>query len=343
MKKRYIIVGGGYAGMFLSLELLKRGIDFVLYSDPQHQPSSIISAGVCNPVVLKRFTTFDLAEEQLKRVREIELFFKSIIGKGFIIPNPVSRVFHDEKEKEVWWAKSFQNEGLRTFLNPEVNKVDEIPNPYGVGKVQGSFRIDVAFFFSEMEKLLDSQNKLYKERFDYTFLEKLSYKGQEFSEIIFAEGKGIKQNPWFNFLPIELNKGHQFNLELKMKDPELTLKKKHFLFPLKKNTWYYGGTYDRHDQEEGINERAVSELKTALIDWVGKDRFRIENIFSGFRPTVPDRKPLIGAHPDQKNYYVFNGMGARGVMNAAWYAMYLIDFIEKKEPIPPEADWRRYA
>jgi glycine oxidase len=35
---------------------------------------------------------------------------------------------------------------------------------------------------------------------------------------------------------------------------------------------------------------------------------------AGVRPTVKDRKPLIGLHPKNPKIGIFNGLGARGVL-----------------------------
>ena len=46
------------------------------------------------------------------------------------------------------------------------------------------------------------------------------------------------------------------------------------------------------------------------------------------RPTVKDRRPLVGQHAEHKNLYVLNGLGTRGVMIAPYVAEQLFNFIE---------------
>ena len=61
MKKvDYIVVGDGYAALFFAHQLLKENKSFIIFSEGKKSASQI-SAGMINPVVLKRFTSFWLA------------------------------------------------------------------------------------------------------------------------------------------------------------------------------------------------------------------------------------------------------------------------------------------
>jgi glycine/D-amino acid oxidase-like deaminating enzyme len=37
---------------------------------------------------------------------------------------------------------------------------------------------------------------------------------------------------------------------------------------------------------------------------------------AGIRPTVPDRRPILGRHPIYSNLSLFNGLGTKGYMMA---------------------------
>ena len=63
---------------------------------------------------------------------------------------------------------------------------------------------------------------------------------------------------------------------------------------------------------------------------------------AGVRPTVKDRRPLIGRHPKYNNLYVLNGLGTRGVMIAPYVAKALYNFIEKGELLDAEIDVNRF-
>ena len=63
---------------------------------------------------------------------------------------------------------------------------------------------------------------------------------------------------------------------------------------------------------------------------------------AGIRPTVKDRRPMLGAHPVHQNLFVFNGMGTRGIILAPYFAAQLSDLILKGIPIDTEVDIKRF-
>jgi glycine oxidase len=65
--------------------------------------------------------------------------------------------------------------------------------------------------------------------------------------------------------------------------------------------------------------------------------------FAGIRPTVKDRKPLIGTHHQYNNIHILNGLGTRGVMLGPAMAIALFEHIEKGTPIAPEVDIKRFS
>ena len=60
------------------------------------------------------------------------------------------------------------------------------------------------------------------------------------------------------------------------------------------------------------------------------------------RPTVLDRRPLVGQHSVYKQLFVLNGLGTRGVMIAPYVAKELFDFIEKRAQLNPEINISRF-
>ena len=61
------------------------------------------------------------------------------------------------------------------------------------------------------------------------------------------------------------------------------------------------------------------------------------------RPTVSDRRPLVGQHPSHKNLYLLNGLGSRGVLIAPYAAKQLVDFIEIQKELDPEMNISRFS
>lgn len=336
----YIIVGDGYAALFFAHQLQKNHKRFRIFSEGKRSASQV-SAGIINPVVLKKFTTFWKAQEQIGYLRKTLSEIESYTGVNYLINENIHRIFHDEKEWNLWLNKS-ENDDLKPFLSPEFELVDGVKNPFQTGVVLQSGRLNVKGFFHDLLNYFEKEGNLIREKFDYAQLEGETYKEYAFKYIVFCEGMGVLENPFFSFIPVQPNKGH--HLTVKLSEPlsgKYTLKKKHFLFPLEDGSYYYGGTYDREQMHLKIDPSAREQLINGLAEFYPHD-FEIEHIEFGFRPTVKDRRPILGSHPDFPNYYVFNGLGARGILNGCFFSQELFEKIENGKALHPEVDLKRF-
>lgn len=338
----YIIVGDGYTGLFLAHQLIKNNKSFVIFSEGRKSASQV-SAGIINPVVLKKITTFWKAQEQIDFLKESLEEIKSYTGENYLINAPIHRIFHDENEQNLWLKKS-TNEDLTQFLDQKFDRLNVVKNDFLTGKVNQSARLNVSGFFAGLFGFFEKNGHLVKEKFDYTKLDPSgsTYKDFTFKHVIFCEGMGVKDNPYFSEIAVNPNKGHHIKVKLSQPIPEnITIKKKHFLFPTGNGLYFYGGTYDREQLHHHIDESAVTQLVNGLSEFYPYD-FEVEEVNFGFRPTVKDRRPIIGRHETFNNLYVFNGLGARGILNGCYFSRDLIRFIEEDIPLHKEISLSRF-
>jgi glycine/D-amino acid oxidase-like deaminating enzyme len=338
----YIIVGDGYAGLFLAHQLIKNKKSFVIFSEGRKSASQV-SAGIINPVVLKKFTTFWKAQEQIDFLKDSLKEIESYTGENYLINASIRRIFHDENEQNLWLKKS-GNEELSAFLDKNFDRLEVVKNDFQTGKVNQSARLNVNGFFNGLFSYFEKNDHWIKEKFDYSKLNSSEsvYKDISFKNIIFCEGMGVKDNPYFSEIAVVPNKGHHIKVKLSQPIPEnITIKKKHFLFPTGTGLYFYGGTYDREQLHHHIDESAVAQLVKGLSEFYPYD-FEVEEVHFGFRPTVKDRRPIIGRHETFSNLYVFNGLGARGILNGCYFSRDLFRFIEEDIPLHEEVSLNRF-
>lgn len=338
----YIIVGDGYAALFFAHQLIISKKSFVLFSE-EKKSASQISAGIINPVVLKKFTTFWKAQEQIDFLKMTLQQIEEYTKENYLIEAPIHRIFHDEKEQQLW-LKKCENDDLKNFLDKNFDRLNGVKNDYLSGKVRKSARLDVSGFFSGMFKFLKNGEYIVKEKFNYTELNvsESTYKNFKYKNVLFCEGMGVKENPFFADIPVNPNKGHHIKVELsKPISGNITIKKKHFLFPLNEKIYFYGGTYDREQLHHQIDDSAVEQLMNGLKEFY-PDKFSLSEVNFGLRPTVKDRRPIIGKHHKYGNMYVFNGLGARGILNGCYFSKSLYDFIENNIPLHEEVSLDRF-
>ena len=342
-RKKYFIVGDGFAAMFFAHQLIKNNISFTLFSE-RRKSASQVSAGIVNPVVLKKFTSFWLAKDQIESLQNTISEIAEYTGNNYLINEQIHRIFHDEIEKQLWIKKS-SSEDLSPFLDTDFSFHKEVVNPFGAGKVRYSFRLDVTNFFKDLLNYLENNNLLTNEKFDYSLLDtkNKTYKNLNYEKIVFCEGMGVVNNPFFNWIPVNANKGHCIKVNfLNEFNSRVTFKKKHFLFPLDHKNFYYGGTYDRNSQNDQVDDTAVQQLINGLKEFCPED-FTITETNVGFRPTVKDRRPIIGNHSKYGDLFVFNGLGARGILNGNFFGKELFNHIENNLPLHPEIDLKRFS
>ncbi len=337
----YIIVGDGYAAFFFAHQLILNHKSFVLFSANQTSASEV-SAGIVNPLVLKKFTTFWLAAEQIESLVTTMSEIEAYTGQNYLIHENIHRIFHDQSEKDLWTAKT-ETEELKPFLNPEFETLDTISNPFGTGKVDHSARLDVNGFFKGISTYLEKHDLLVNEKLNYAEINDSTYKDFTFKNMVFCEGMGVTSNPYFTAIQVIANKGHHLKVKLaKTISPQYTIKKKHFLFPLNEELYYYGGTYDPNERANEIDDFKTEELKEGLAAFYSHD-FEVVEVNYGFRPTVKDRRPILGNLADHQNYYIFNGLGARGILNGCYFSKELYDHIENDKELMKEVDLKRFT
>jgi len=341
----YIIVGLGLAGIAFCEELEKNNKTFFVF-DNNTNASSLVAAGLYNPVILKRFTLAWNATEQLEVAKP---FYKRLEQKLQMILDykiPVLRRFTSYEEQNLWFEASDRRE-LATYLSLKLlpNTNPSISAPFGYGEVFETGRVDTSVLLDAYRNHLENQNKIKQETFDYSLLEigyTLQYKHVSAKNIVFTEGFGMHKNPFFDYLPLDGTKGEMLIIH----SPQLQLKEilnaSIFIIPMEDDLYWVGATYDWRDKEYSVTEEAKEDLLGKLEKLISCP-FEIVNHLAGIRPTVRDRKPLVGRHPVNENMFIFNGLGTRGVSIAPQTASQLYDFIENKIPLSKDINIKRYV
>lgn len=341
----YLIVGLGLAGISFCETLEKNGKTFMVINDDS-QRSSVVAGGLYNPVILKRFTLAWKADEQLEIARPFYSELEKKIGSTIDHKISVLRRFASAREQNNWFQAA-DTPQLEAFLSTQIK--DElspyIDAPYGFGQVIGTGRIDTRKLIELYKDLLLAKKSLIHSTFDFNTLKNTNdyaeYKSIKAKHIVFAEGFGLKRNPFFNYLPLTGTKGEL----LKIRAPELkvdcAVKSSVFLIPLEGEYYRVGATYKWKDKTNRPTQEARSELLNKLNTFL-KCNYTVEEHVAGIRPTVTDRRPLVGQHPEYENLYLLNGFGSRGVMIAPYAAQQLFEFIEHGRSLNPEMDIVRF-
>jgi glycine/D-amino acid oxidase-like deaminating enzyme len=341
----YLIVGAGLAGISFSEVALKNNKTiFVLDNDSQN--SSKIAGGLYNPVILKRFSEVWQAQAQLVLMNEFYDSLKQKIKVDFDFKKPILRKFFSIEEQNNWFAAS-DKAALSPFLSTDLiyKKYEGIDAPFGYGEVLQTGYVDTALLLKIYKDFLISNNLFREESFDYDELrlqnDTIIYKDIEAKHILFAEGFGVHSNPYFNTLPLDGTKGELFIIKAPDLDLDVIVNTSVFILPIGNDLYKVGATYNWKDKTDLPTEEGKAELVARIKEILSCD-FEIISHFAGVRPTVKDRRPLIGTHPKHPSVHILNGLGTRGVMLGPAMAKVLYDSIEHQIPLDKEINIDRF-
>ena len=341
----YLIIGCGLAGISFSEIALQNGKS-ILVMDNDSQNSSKIAGGLYNPVILKRFSEVWKAKEQLELMADFYPTIEKKIDCQVDFKSPILRKFFSVEEQNNWFAAS-DKIGLAPFLSTQIisKKYPSIDSPYGYGEVLQTGYVDTALLLSKYRDYLKANDLFQDESFDYKALEfegdSIRYKDIQAKHIIFAEGFGMHANPYFQDLPLDGTKGELFIIKAPELDLDVIVNTSVFILPLGNSLYKVGATYNWKDKTDLPTEEGKAELIDRIKEIINCD-FEIISHFAGVRPTVKDRRPLVGTHHEHQSVHLLNGLGTRGVMLGPAMAKALFDNIESQIPLDAVIDIKRY-
>lgn len=340
----YIIVGAGLAGISFTEMLLQNNKSVFVFCE-EDLGSSVVAGGLFNSVILKRFTLVKDAQNQIDILKDFYPLIENRIGKKIYFEIPTLRKLSSIEEQNNFIATSdrplFQN-----FLSPEIvfKHYKSVEAPFGFGEMKQTGYVDCELLVVSYREYLEENQMIQKENFDYALLKKeddfVMYKGVKAKNIVFCEGFGLHHNPYFSDLPLDGAKGELLLIKAENLDLDIVLKAGLFVLPVGEDLYKVGATYNWEDKTNIPTEQAKEELLSELKEIISCD-FEVIDHFAGIRPTIKDRKPLVGQHHTYKNLYLLNGLGTRGVMLAPYLSQKLFDFIEFDIPLEEEINIER--
>lgn len=337
----YLIIGQGIAGSVLAYQLEKRNSSFCIIDKGHQDSASYVAAGVINPLVLKRMTMSWRAVSFLDQLHDFYPLFDQHFGMKSFYPQPLHKLIRS-KEEENFWKKRWKLAELDDFAELELSPVKSAHFKEGFkkGEVKHTAWVDLKTLLPKVREYYLKKDMLLDEALEYLELENLRYKDILFEKVIFCEGAGCSKNPFFNHLPFQYNKGELLTIKAPGLGVKELYKKKIFIVPLGDDLYRIGATYEKH-HETKYDPKLKREELIENFESIFDCDFEVIEQESGIRPTVKDRRPLIGRHPLLSNFYILNGLGSRGCMMAPLLSEELMAFIEDGKDLPEEADLGR--
>ena len=325
-----IIVGGGLAGCCLALALHQKEKNILVYAEEANQ-SSAVAAGLFNPITGKMLTKTWQADLVFKTLHQFYADAEKLLQQKFFYPKPIYRPFLSIEEQNNWMAQS-QEPKLAAFIKKmflQSTHTQGVKDSFGGILLQQTGFVDTQIFMHACKQYFQQQNKWLNEKFKYDALQltndsSIQYHTIKAQHIIFCEGTNSLQNPYFNWVPIKPLKGETLTIQTDFQT-DFILNRGVYAVPLKQEQQFkIGATYDHRIESQSITEEAKREIQEKW-EAIAELPYQVINQNWGIRPTSPDRKPIIGLHPQHKTMAILNGLGTKGVSLAPLAAVYLSD------------------
>lgn len=341
----YLIVGCGLAGIAFAETALQNNKSILVF-DNNSQQSSRVAGGLYNPVILKRFSEVWNAQEQIDLLNSFYQNLEEKLNTKFDFKIPIYRKLFSVEEQNNWFLAT-DKIGLAPFLSTKLvsKKYNGIDSPFNFGEVLQTGYVDTELLLSSYHDYLKKENLLIEDSFNYSLLQLegdyIEYDEIQARHIIFAEGFGMISNPYFGHLPLDGTKGELLIIKAPDLNLDAVIKTSVFILPLGNDLYKVGATYNWKDKTNEPTEEGKQELLENIKEIIHCD-FEIVEHLAGVRPTVKDRRPMVGTHPNHKNIHLLNGLGTRGVMLGPAMAKDLFENIEFGKPLEATIDIKRF-
>ena len=345
MAKKALIFGAGLAGTCLAHRLLSNGIE-VKILDQGSNYSSAVAAGMVNPMVFRRMNKSWRLDEFLPEAQAFYLEMERELRTQFYHPIVIRRFFSSDEERESWqsWSEEEAYEPYLAKLTASDLAHTAALNTFGSGRVKNAFWVDAAKWVAQHMAYFNERGVLEQKEFSAQLWEPQfrKYDGETYDFVVFCMGYRQKEEQTFSYLPLQQTKGQTLLIESDQLSETESLNRKCFVLPYGNGRFRVGATYEFNNPTLHVTEAGKEMLLQNLASLGAYEPVVVEQS-AGIRPTVLDRRPLMGQHPIHQGVYVFNGLGTKGYMMAPTLARELVAHMLENKPLHSETNISRFA
>ena len=261
--------------------------------------------------------------------------------------NILRSLFNHREEND--WQLRTSEPGYEQYMLDEADLgpyLDHTVQAFSYGEVQHCAQVNLPVLTKTYQKRLMEAGRYLAESFDYKKLKiasgKVQYKDHQAQGIIFCEGYNVVHNPYFNYLPYGGAKGEVLIIKVENVDFEKILKHRVFITPLGDQLYWIGASYDWNFEDDLPTSKGKSFLVDRLNDFL-KVPYQIVEHKAAIRPTVKDRRPFLGKHPQLNGLFLFNGLGTKGASLGPFWANAMAEYLSTGKPLDASVNITRFA
>jgi glycine/D-amino acid oxidase-like deaminating enzyme len=333
-----LIIGQGICGTFLSLELERAGLSYLVIDKVSPFSASRAAAGLINPVTGRRLVTTWMIDELLAFAQERYAQLATVLGASFLEKVQVADFFPTAQMRLAFLRRLEEDGSYLRLPENEQNWDSCFHYELGYGIISPCYLVDLPGLLTAARKRMLEQGVLRDEHFEPGDLlvpggsgqltgapaaGEIKYQDIEARRIIFCDGIGSSAGPYFSRLPFAPNKGEVLIVDIPGLEEaaagaaerngvsgsgQTIFKKGISLAPWHDGLYWVGSSYEwsftTTEPTEGFRQRTEMALK----EWV-KLPYRVVDHIAAVRPATLERRPFVGFHPVYPAVGILNGMG----------------------------------
>jgi glycine/D-amino acid oxidase-like deaminating enzyme len=326
MRSDILIVGQGLAGTMLAWELERAGISFAITDQGHASAATAAAAGIINPITGRRLVKSWRIDDLLPRARETYRELESMLDLPLCRPMKVRRLFADDRERTVFRSKQLTGE-----LAPFLNGADD-----DGFWIRDAAWIDLAQLLAAAGKRWHAAGKLCAAAIE------VGSESKRYDLVIDCRGLAGATDDAFSFVPWEFSKGELIEIAVDGLIPDVILNRRHWILPVDAGLAWVGATHESGVRDTQPTETARALLEASARALLGDQPFNVIGQRVGVRVNLPDKRPVVGRHPERPHLGVLNGLGAKGALWGPMLARQWVRHLNEGLPFDAETDVRRF-
>lgn len=336
---RVRIIGQGLSGSLLALMLREKGVPFVVQDSFIPGEATSVAPGIVNPLAGRHFRPPEHVKLLLEEVQAAMDLVEKHLEVSLWKPCPILRMFAEPAQLDRFKMTDDQPEN-RAFVGerfPE-NTFSYLNDVFGSFITERGGWANLPLLKERMRAWLKKENRLIEEVWTPS-----SDEGQQSSEALcFCEGWQVANNPHWSFIPHNPAKGEMLVVRFEEELPrDRIYSQSCWVQPIEDDLWRVGATYSWSNFNSEPSPEGSKDLLERLR-LLTPSPIQIVDQIAGVRPIVEDYRPVIGQHPDKKNWFILNALGSKGVLQAATAAKALVTFMTEDKGMFPEWSVNRF-
>lgn len=345
----FLIIGQGLAGTLLAHFLLSDGCSVAVIDDAQPRAATRVAAGIINPVTGRRFVKSWRIDELLPFARQTYRQLESGLGISIYHERTIFRAIYSVEEENLWLERCAEPAyGQYVSDKTDIGAYRSwVVPPRAFGAVLGGAQVEVGALVEALRGKWLSGGVLLSGSADLSRLE-ISRAGVRYGDVqaraaVCCDGRWGKENPFFRHLPLTGDKGEillvRFPDEVQI---DAILKHRVFVVPLPDGTYWIGSNYSSRYDSDAPTTQGRQWLEENLRRTLACP-FEVLDHKAAIRPTVRDRRPLLGRRPEHENLFIFNGLGTKGASLGPFWARHMADILQGRRDLDGVVDVGRFG